>query len=651
MQGLFIAGTGTDVGKTVVATALLCGLRAEEMRIGYWKPVSSGAPADSEVVAKHAQQHVIAPCYSYTTPASPHVAARLDDKPAATVQDLHKHWQALQQRAEYDLLLIESAGGVHVPLNAELQTWLDFLLHTPELAIILVAASGLGTLNHTALTVTSLQQHGLNVKAIILSGEKFHDNAETIQRLYPTIPLLTFAQHDDLSGAPDWQRHCHELTQELLPQLVPQPNSSDTGDDWVAMDRKHVWHPFTRTLSAEAITAAHGVWLQTASGQKMIDGIASWWTCNIGHGRPEIAAACAEQLRTCDHVAFAALTHEPAARLADKMAGLTANRLPRVFFSDNGSTAVEIAAKIAFQFQQQRGSPQKNKFLTVEAGYHGDTIGTMALGSFTHHQLFAPLMFETLRIKPVTTHASSVCLQGKAALAEYLADLQQVIADNAEHLCAIIVEPLLQGAGGMLVQDERWLQALARTARKHDVLLIFDEVFTALGRVGFDFAHQRANVSPDIVCVAKGLTGGSIPLALTLVSEDIFAAFGAQPFMHGHTFTANPTACRVALQALQIYERERLAARAMQLEQKFTSWLQAHSPPNARTIGAMLAFSCPNMNQDKRLAVAELAARHRLYLRPLGDTVYFVPPLSINDAELNIALRALEQILNSFVHR
>ncbi|MDE3270107.1 MAG: adenosylmethionine--8-amino-7-oxononanoate transaminase, partial [Pseudomonadota bacterium] len=648
MFGLFIAGTGTDVGKTVVATALLCGLRSRR-RGGYWKPVSSGRPCDSATVAEHAKQQVIAPRYSYMTPASPHVAARLDGKPAVDIPTLCKHWHTLQQQENYDLLLIEAAGGMCVPLNDELQTWFDFLLQTPELQTILVASSGLGTLNHTALTLEAFQQRGINVHAIILSGEQFHDNAATMQRRYPDVPLISFAHCENLSNSPDWQCQCDELAQKLLTTLQPANHNAQRPDAWLTMDRQHVWHPFTRTLTAEAIVSASGVWLQTASGQRMIDGIASWWTCNIGHGRPEIAAACAEQLRTCDHVAFAALTHEPAARLAHKVAKMTADLLPRVFFSDNGSSAVEIAAKIAFQLQQQRGLTKKCKFLTVEAGYHGDTIGAMALGSFTHHRLFSPLLFETLRIKPATSHASPVCPQGKEALAAYIADLKQVITTHADNLCAVIVEPLLQGAGGMLVQEERWLQELVATAQAHDVLVIFDEVFTACGRVGFDFAFQRASVKPDIVCVAKGLTGGSIPLALTLTTAEIFDAFSDQPLMHGHTFTANPTACRVALQALHIYQRERLAARALRLEKKFNAWRQRHNPPNSRSIGAMLAFNYPNMNQDKRLAVAALAAQHRLYLRPLGDTVYFVPPLSITDAELDIALHALEKICETII--
>ena len=652
MQGIFVAGTGTEIGKTVVATAIAHGVA--DKRLGYWKPVSSGTPTDTDFVAQHATSaHVFPALYTYQTPISPHAAAKQENKPAVNLQALRQHWLQLQEDNSIDLLLIEAAGGMLVPLNEELQTWLDFLTITPELALVLVSDSGLGTLNHTAMTVNSLRDCGFNINAIVLNGDKFYDNELIVRRMHRDIPVLTFAKCEGISANKDWTERCQTFANTLLQHIITHEDVRD----WQRWDHLHVWHPFTQHHCApppEAIVSASGVWLQTSAGDRLLDGISSWWTCNIGHGRVQLAQACAAQLRTCDHVAFAGLTHEPAARLAHEILLLTKNSMERVFFSDNGSTAVEIAAKIAYQHKQNLQQKEKSLFLTLQGGYHGDTIGAMSLGNAPRmHQPFLPLLFKTLRAKPATCHPSVHCPAGSADLAARLAELQKLVEENADRLCAIVIEPLVQGAGGMMVQETRWLQEVGRLARAHDITLIFDEVFTALGRTGYDFAFQRAGVVPDIVCLAKGLTGGTLPLALTLVKEKFFSSFwqAKQPFMHGHTFTANPIACRAALQTLRILRDEGLAARALLLEKCFQHWLEQNKEKiaNPRALGAILAFELAGVEQERSfertVAIMRLAARHQLYLRPLGNIVYFAPPLTIDDAELAIAFKALERVI------
>ena len=323
-----------------------------------------------------------------------------------------------------------------------------------------------------------------------------------------------------------------------------------------------------------------------------------------------------------------------------------------MFFSDNGSTAVEVALKLAFQYQRNRGQPQRNTFVALHGGYHGDTIGAMSVSDLDRFRgEFSALLFKTLRLSPVTSHPSSVCPEGAQALSQNLAACQQLLADHAANLCAIIVEPLVQGAAGMVMQEVAWLQALSQLAAEHDIPLIFDEVFTACGRCGYDFAFQRACIVPDIVCLAKGLTGGVLPLGLTLMQAKFFDSFieANRAFMHGHTYTANPTICRTALTALAIAQKENINNRALQLENKFTAWLKQHQTrlTNPRALGGILAFEVKDAAAAQ--VYVRVAAAQQLFLRPLGNTIYFVPPLVIAEDELNIAFNALEQALMEVV--
>ena len=662
---IFIAGTGTGIGKTTVAAALGEGW-GERTRVAYWKPVSSGQPSDTEVIAQHVPQvKIFSPCFTYATPISPHAAAVEEQKAAVNLLALVARLDDIQRSTTYDVLLIEAAGGLLVPLNSELQTWLDFLVELEsgkqawrseakrtELDIVLVASSGLGTLNHTALSRRCLQDNGFAVKAIVMCGERFHDNEPTVQRMNENVPVYSLENCAELSGSKAWSAQSHALARFIDDNLTPATTEAQT---WCEHDKSSVWHPFTRqdaSASPRGIVKARGVWLEDKDGQCMIDGISSWWTNNIGHGRAEIAQACATQIHKCDHVAFAGLTHEPAAQLAHEILQRSDNHYARVFFSDNGSTAVEVALKIAFQYQRNRGQAPRNTFVALHGGYHGDTIGAMSVSDLDRFRgEFSSLLFKTLRLSPVTSHPSRVCPEGAQALSQNLAACQQLLADHATDICAIIVEPLVQGAAGMVMQEVAWLQALSQLAAEYDIVLIFDEVFTACGRCGYDFAFQRAGIVPDIVCLAKGLTGGVLPLGLTLTQAKFFDSFvtAERAFMHGHTYTANPTICRTALTALAIAQQENINACALQLENRFNAWIAAQQTrlTNPRALGGILAFEVRDAAAAQ--AYVQAAATRQLFLRPLGNTIYFTPPLVIAEDELNIAFNALEQALTEVV--
>jgi adenosylmethionine-8-amino-7-oxononanoate aminotransferase len=386
--------------------------------------------------------------------------------------------------------------------------------------------------------------------------------------------------------------------------------------------------------------------LETAEGEQLIDASSSWWVNTIGHGRPEIARAIAAQQQRLDHVLFAGATHAPAAQLAQKVLALAGPPFEkgRVFYSDNGSTAVEVALKIAYQEHAQKGQPQRRLFISFEGSYHGDTFGAMAVARAEgFHGIFAPLFFES-RCLPLDLAQVSACL-----------------AQEATVIAAVIIEPLLQGAGGMKIHSPAFLQGLAALTKQYGIPLILDEVFTGLGRLGANFAFQRAGVRPDLLCVAKGLTGGNLPLAMTLATQRSFEAFldedKSKALLHGHSYTANPIACAAALAALDIFVSEDLAGRARVFEAHYQTWIAEHTPfglRNPRAIGGVLAFEWPGSGAGDYFhqgmqAVPVVARRQGLFLRTLGNTVYFMPPLATDDATLKKGLHALSQTLRTLI--
>jgi adenosylmethionine-8-amino-7-oxononanoate aminotransferase len=307
-------------------------------------------------------------------------------------------------------------------------------------------------------------------------------------------------------------------------------------------------------------------------------------------------------------------------------------------------------------------SKKRQTFFTFRGSYHGDTFGTMSVAASPQfHGVFKPLLFKTHVATPVTMHPSHLCPNGVADFATKQAELEWIFTNHNHTIAAVIIEPLVQGAGGMLMQDPRWLKELARLCQRYEIPLIFDEVFTGFGRVGASFAFQRAEVIPDIICVAKGLTGGTMPLAATICRESFFRDFlsadKSKALLHGHSFTANPLGCAVARAALKIFVNEDLAARAIALEKVFFDWLagegRRRGVVNPRALGGILAFEIPGATQhNDYFHSAGPRLQHRafekgLMIRPLGNTFYFLPPLTINNDELKFSLKVIGEILAS----
>jgi adenosylmethionine-8-amino-7-oxononanoate aminotransferase len=405
-------------------------------------------------------------------------------------------------------------------------------------------------------------------------------------------------------------------------------------------DRAVVWHPFTQAQTAAPplpVVAASGSWLQLANGSRVFDAISSWWTCLIGHGHPRLVAAIAQQAATLDHVLFAGCTHPGAVELAEKLVARAPAGLTRVFYSDDGSTAVEVALKMAIQSHAQNGQPQRTRFLALAGGYHGDTFGAMSVGDPADFAgPFAKLLWPVTRLAVPMVDGDPLAAQ--LDLAPALAALEQILQAQGDTLAAVIVEPLVQGAGGMRFYPPAFLAQLAARVRAHGGLVIADEVMTGFGRTGRLFACEHARLAPDLLCVAKGLTGGILPLAATLATDAIFQAFlgpdARTALLHGHSFTANPIACAAALASMQVAEDEHLLQNAQALHRLYSEILPPLLDlPDVRAvrwlggIGVLELRGGGYHDAARSRQIAAFCLARGVLIRPLGPVIYTLPPL------------------------
>lgn len=418
----------------------------------------------------------------------------------------------------------------------------------------------------------------------------------------------------------------------------------------------YIWHPCTQAKTSPSplkVKSAQGVWLELDNGHRILDCISSWWVNIHGHSHPKIAQAIYEQANHLEHVIFAGFTHDPAEELAEKLLEYLPENLCRVFFSDNGSTAVEVALKMAYQYWMNQNQ-KRHKFIAFSGAYHGDTIGAMSLGSRSiFSQVFSDLLFQVDYIPFPETYIGDEKIFEKEQ--ESLTLLEQLLAQDPDY-AGVVIEPLIQGAGGMRMCRPEFLQQLQKIIHHYKILLIFDEVMTGFGRTGDWFACRKASVNPDIICLSKGLTGGFLPLAVTVCTEAIYHTFYSQDpthtFYHGHSYTANPLGCAAALASLALLREHASAFQTM--EQKHTDRFQRlQGIPNLEklritgTIAAMDVITSldPGYLNQVSLIIREKAIPKGLLLRPLGQVLYLLPPYCITDEELDFVYAGIESIL------
>ena len=441
------------------------------------------------------------------------------------------------------------------------------------------------------------------------------------------------------------------------------PYSTNTLRD---LDRQHIWHPFTQHKLWNAdddslvITDADGMYLIDSDGNRYLDGVSSLW-CNVhGHRVPEIDAAIRRQLERVAHSTMLGLSSEPAIRLAERLMKIVPQNLKKVFYSDSGATATEVAFKMAAQYWHNIGRGEKCEFVGFTEAYHGDTFGAMSVGrTEAFHKPYFPMLFKTHFAPTPFVHHSNTPGQPEKVRDACLAALETLLKQNGDRIAAVCIEPIVQGAGGMIVQPEGFLRGVRSLCDKYDVLLIADEVAVGFGRTGRMFACEHETVQPDLLCVAKGITGGYLPLAATFATQRIYDTFLGDPwqgktFFHGHTYTGNPLACAAALASLDLFEKNDLVAdvrkKAILLGQNLESFRQLKHVGDIRQKGLMVGIELVADQHTRKpfdtrsrvgASVCRSLRRRGVILRPLGDVIVLMPPLAMASDHIAFIVRHL----------
>ncbi|GAB6153677.1 adenosylmethionine--8-amino-7-oxononanoate transaminase [Desulfosporosinus burensis] len=443
----------------------------------------------------------------------------------------------------------------------------------------------------------------------------------------------------------------------------------------VEKDLKYIWHPCSQMKDYEelkpiVIKNGKGAYIFDINGKRYLDAVSSWWVNLFGHSNNRINRAINEQIEKLEHVIFANFTHEPAIQLAEKIVNITPDGLDKVFFSDNGSSAIEVALKMSFQYHQQTGKIKKQRFAALQNAYHGETLGALSVGDLDlYSNVFNPLLLNTLRLESPDCYR---CVYGKCrdnCNFECFANMEKDIILHHEELCAVIIEPLIQCAAGMKMYPPAYLKRLRKLCDEYDIHLIADEIAVGFGRTGKMFACEHAGISPDIMCLSKGITAGYLPLALTLTSDKIYETFYGdylehKAFMHSHSYTGNPISCAVANESLSIFETEDIVAKnkftaKYMLECANTYFSESKNIGEYRQIGMVGAIELvmdkntkQSFEPQKRIGyeVYKKGLNKGIVIRPLDNVIYFMPPYVVNQNDIDFlysrTLESITEVLN-----
>ncbi len=449
------------------------------------------------------------------------------------------------------------------------------------------------------------------------------------------------------------------------------------GNHLEKLDKMYLWHPFTQMQDWDKeqqiiIESGKGSLLTDIHGSVYLDGVSSLWVTVHGHGKKEIDAAIVAQLKKIGHTTLLGLSNVPALRLAEKLSKIAPKGLSKIFYSDSGSTAVEIALKIAFQYWQQKGPEYQHKtgFLSLTEAYHGDTIGSVSVGGIDlFHRIYKPLLFQTRKIETPNCYRCKHIQTRHGCLKTCLTHAERTIQKYASETAALIIEPLVQGAAGMLLQPPGYLKKIRELCSAYGILMIADEVATGFGRTGKMFACEHEEVAPDILCIAKGLTGGYLPLAATLTTDDIFQGFlgeyrESKTFFHGHTYTGNPLACAAALASIDLFKKEKtltkLQPKIKLLSKELAAFKKFSHVGEVRQRGFMVGIELvkdkttgePYPVEDKIGNKVNLECRRQgLIIRPLGNVIVLMPPLSVTLKDLKSMVRIIANAIRDVTEK
>ena len=673
LKAIFITATDTGAGKTIISCAIGLALKKKGIDVGVMKPFQC-AGDDAEFLCRALgikdEKDLVNPCYA-DEPLAPHVAFKRQNRPI----DLKKIFDAYEELTKrHEFLIIEGAGGLLVPLKNNYLVS-DFIRDL-DVPIVIVARAGLGTLNHTLLTQRYALDYGIKVKGVIINNYQGKTAAEKtnpdVLKELLDVPILGIVPWLKNVKSKDGLRRLGKIAGKNIDLKTLLKTEKSATRKLIKQDKDFLWHPFTQMrdwLKDEPliIEEAKGCYLKDNQGKWYLDGVSSLWVNVHGHRKKEIDSALIRQLNKLAHSTLLGLGNVPAIELAKKLVEIVPSGLRKVFYSDSGSSAVEIALKIAYQFWQHSGESAKTKFIHLENSYHGDTIGAVSVGGIDlFRKTYKSLLFESY---PADSPYCYRCPKGKnypGCNFECLDSLKEVLEKQYSSIAALIVEPLVQAAGGIIVWPEGVYRKMRELCHKHNVLLIADEVAVGFGRTGAMFASEWEGVRPDILCLAKGITAGYLPLAATLTTQKIFDAFSGEykeqkTFFHGHTYTGNPLACAAALANLELFKKEktlqRLQPKIRFLRRELEKFKKLEHIGDIRQKGFMVGIELVKNKETKEpypweerigIKVCQKAREYGVILRPLGNVIVLMPPLAISKEELKQLLDAAYKAM-SFV--
>ncbi len=697
LRGLFVAGSGTDVGKTVTTAALLRALRLAGVVAQAVKPVQTGVPPKALRSAPQADMTVYAAAVAdlpqgaspvppaaclrcFPLPASPHLAAARAGTQlacAGLAADIAAH----AQTCGADLLLLEGAGGLRVPLN-DSEDQLDLMAQL-GLPVLLAGGNCLGGINHILLSLEALAARRLPLAGLVLIPAARPDagcpGVDVPAMLADTARLLrkrllaagSDAPVVELPRLPHLDAAAWELLADRLKPLVqpcaalaapsgpttaaaPEAGGPELAAALIRRDHAAVWHPYAAAWPPPvlaAVRATRGNRILLADGRELVDGMSSWWAAIHGYNHPRLLAALREQSARMPHIMFGGLTHEPAVALAERLLALMPAGLGKIFFADSGSVAVEVALKMALQCQQGRGEAQRTRFLTPRGGYHGDTFGAMSVCDPVTgmHSLFRAVLPEQIFME------RPACRFDQPFDPSSLDDARRLLEAHGAETAAVILEPIVQGAGGMWFYHPDYLRGLAELCRKAGALLILDEIATGFGRTGRMFAAEWAGITPDILCCGKALTGGVLTLAATACTDQVAADIcrNGGALMHGPTFMANALACAVAGASLDLLAENAWPGQVAGLEAALHEGLApcaAHPDvADVRVLGAIGVLETRQAVNTARLQRYFVDAG--VWLRPFNRLIYLMPPFATPPEDAARLCAAVRGALRAGAHR
>lgn len=675
-KGVFVTGTDTGVGKTMVAAGIAGALNAAGIDTGVMKPVATGDIGVSQdalilkaVSGVDDELGLINPV-CLKEPLAPFAAARRG-KVNIDIEVITAAYEKLRKR--HDFLVVEGVGGAMVPIKKDYLV-VD-LITDLGLAAVIVTRPGLGTINHTLLTVEALRNRGIEIIGIIINkgnsqakDKSVKTNPGIIAEL-TGLPILGVVPKigDNDVGA----RHAVPMRRYInLEKIIYKKNTAGVSGRLKGWDKKYVWHPFTQMTDYIkegnlVIDEAKGNYLKDTDGNWYLDGVSSLWVNVHGHRNKYLDGAVRRQVSKVAHSTLLGLGNAPSAQLAKELIEVAPSGLKKVFYSDSGSTAVEIALKMAFQYwqqQPQKSAKKKTKFISFVNAYHGDTIGSVSLGGIDlFHKTYKPLLFKTIKARyPYCYRCEHKMFYPKCGMA-CASDIEKLVKNNRDRAAAIVIEPLVQAAAGMLVCPPAFLKYVRALCDKHDVLLIADEVAVGFGRTGRLFACEHEKVCPDLMALAKGITGGYLPLAATLTTQKVFDAFlggyGEQKtFFHGHTYTGNPLAASAAIENLRLFGKKdyfkELGRKIRFMEDGLERFRSLPTVGDIRQKGMMAGIELVRDRNKKTpyewhekigIRVINDIRKKGIILRPLGSVIVLMPPLSITNDELAYLLDRLHE--------